>query len=74
MAIETQGRPLYVSRSEVGKYFAGLNKKTLANLLSEGRGPTAYRSGRKIYYKVSDLEAWLTQSPIKTIDMKGKDI
>ncbi len=68
MTNETQGKPLYVSRTEVGKYFAGLNKKTLANLLSEGRGPKCFKNGRKVFYKLSDLESWLTQSPVLTVE------
>ncbi|MBI5428299.1 MAG: hypothetical protein HZA02_08500 [Nitrospinae bacterium] len=45
-----------------------MNRKTLANLLSEGRGPRAYKNGRKVFYKVADIEAWLTQRPVLTVD------
>ncbi len=41
---------------------------TLANLLSQGRGPRAYKVGRKVLYKISDLEAFFTSSPIQTLD------
>jgi hypothetical protein len=61
-----RAQPLMVARSKVGDLFPGLNGKTLANQLSEGRGPKAYRVGRIIYYKISDLEAYLTQCPIQT--------
>lgn len=57
---------LMVARSQVGKLFPGLSPKTLANMLSEGRGPACFRRGRLIFYKVADLEAWLTQSPVMT--------
>lgn len=74
MKKEDCNKPIFVSRAEVGSLFKGLNKKTLANLLHLGKGPQCFKNGRKIYYRVSDLEAWLTQCPIKTFDMKGDDI
>ena len=61
-------KPLMVARSKVESLFPGLNGKTLANQLSQGRGPKAYRVGRKIYYRVEDLEAYLTQCPIRTVE------
>lgn len=69
----TNDKPLFVSRGEVGRLFPGLNKKTLANLLSEGRGPAAFRTGRKIFYRVQDVEDWLTENPILTIDQGGAE-
>lgn len=67
----SSSKPLIVARSKVGDLFPGLNGKTLANQLSEGRGPKAYRVGRKIYYRVEDLEAYLTQSPIQTSESEA---
>ena len=57
-------KPLMVARSKVESLFPGLNGKTLANQLSQGRGPKAYRVGRKIFYRVDDLVAYLTQCPM----------
>lgn len=70
MAIQNSNRakPLMIARSDVGTLFPGLSPKSLANQLSEGRGPKAYRVGRKIYYRVEDLEAYLTQCPIRTVE------
>jgi hypothetical protein len=62
-----RAKPIMIARSKVGDLFPGLSPKSLANLLCEGRGPKAYRVGRKIYYKIKDLESYLTQSPIQTI-------
>ena len=64
-------KPLMVARSKVEDLFPGLNGKTLANKLSQGLGPKAYRVGRKIYYRVEDLEAYLTQSPILTSESEA---
>lgn len=49
-----------VARHEVPKFTGGLlNARTLANLDSLGEGPPRARCGRKIFYKVEDLCAWL---------------
>ena len=55
-----RAKPLMIARSDVGILFPGLSPKTLANQSSEGRGPKAYRVGRKIFYRVEELEAYLT--------------
>ena len=67
----SSSKPLMVARSKVGDLFPGLNGKTLANKLSEGRGPKAYRVGRIIYYRVKDLETYLTKSPIQTTESEA---
>jgi len=49
-----------VARHEVPKFTGGLlNARTLANLDSLGEGPARGRMGRKIFYRVEDLCAWL---------------
>ena len=63
----SSSKPLMVARSKVGDLFPGLSPKSLANQLSEGRGPKAYRVGRKIFYRVEELEAYLTERPIQTV-------
>jgi len=67
----SSSKPLMVARSKVEYLFPGLNGKTLANKLSEGRGPKAYRVGRIIYYRVKDLETYLTKSPIQTTESEA---
>ena len=46
----------------------GLNLGTLGNLRSKRQGPKFYRQGRRIYYKVEDVEAWLFSEPVQTVD------
>jgi hypothetical protein len=46
----------------------GLNLGTLGNLRSQQRGPKFYRKGRRIYYKISEIEEWLFSEPVQTID------
>ena len=62
----TSAKPLMISRNRVPELFPGLNPKTLANMFSEGRGPRAYKVGRKIFYRVDELEDWLTTYPVLT--------
>jgi hypothetical protein len=45
-----------------------LDAGTLANLRAVRRGPKYYKVGRRVLYKVSDLEAWLYGHPVHTID------
>jgi Helix-turn-helix domain len=46
----------------------GLNPGSLANLRSRKTGPTYYKRGKKVLYKVEDLERWLFEEPVMTID------
>jgi len=59
-------RPLMVARQEAHKIFIGLCGQTLANLAHEGSGPEYFRRGKICWYRISDIEAWLTQQPVKT--------
>lgn len=45
-----------------------LSVGTLANERYHKRGPKYYRCGRKILYRVDELEEWLYQNPVLTID------
>jgi hypothetical protein len=40
----------------------------LANLLCQGRGPKAYRCGKKVLYRIEDLEAFFTSRPVQKLD------
>jgi hypothetical protein len=46
----------------------GLDTGTLANLRCKKQGPRYFKVGRKILYRKIDLENWLFQRPIMTID------
>lgn len=56
-----------LSRKEVSQAY-GLAQGTLANLLSQRKGPKAYRVGRRIFYAVEDLEEFFKFCPILTVD------
>ena len=53
----------------------GLNLGTLGNLRSKRQGARFYRQGRRIHYKIDDLEAWLYREPVMTVDAhrEGKE-
>ena len=59
-------KPLFIAANAVDKLFPGLSPKTLANLRSQGRGPRYYKRGRKVFYRVEDIERWLTDGEMKT--------
>jgi len=46
----------------------GLNPGTMANLRHARKGPKFYKAGKKVIYFVEDIEAWLRQNPVLTID------
>jgi hypothetical protein len=48
--------------------FPCLNKGTLANLRSQKKGPKYFKVGKRIVYRVADIERWLYQNPVLTID------
>ena len=41
---------------------------TLANLRCQKRGIRYYKMGRKVVYRPEDIEAFLFQNPVQTID------
>lgn len=46
----------------------GLSVGHMANLRSKGRGCRFFRCGRRIYYRVDELENWLLGNPVLTTD------
>lgn len=49
-----------VARTEIARFTGGLlNARTMANLDSLGEGPPRGRYGRKIFYPVDSLVAWM---------------
>ena len=58
---------LYITPKQAAAMY-GFSFGYLANLRSKRQGPAFYKRGRKILYKVSDFEAWITVNRIKTIE------
>lgn len=45
-----------------------LEPGTLANLRSLRKGPKFYKTGRKVYYRPEEVESWLFENPVLTVD------
>ena len=45
----------------LGRYFPGLNARTLCNLRSRGKGPPYYKRERRVYYRLDEVRSWLTE-------------
>ncbi|HMN37314.1 MAG TPA: helix-turn-helix domain-containing protein [Hyphomicrobium sp.] len=37
----------------------GLSEKTLENRRANGTGPKSFKIGRRVFYRVADVRAWL---------------
>ncbi|MCE5265974.1 MAG: helix-turn-helix domain-containing protein [Deltaproteobacteria bacterium] len=46
----------------------GLSVGSLANLRVKRQGARYHLCGRRVFYLVEDLEAWLLRNPVLTID------
>lgn len=44
--------------------YIGYKLGTLANLRSRGEGPRVTRLGRRVFYKLSDLDEWIARGGI----------
>jgi hypothetical protein len=60
-------KPLFVKASDIGKVVVGLSAKTLANWRSQGIGPAYNIINGQIYHRLSILEEYFNQNPVKTI-------
>jgi predicted DNA-binding transcriptional regulator AlpA len=48
-----------VITAKLAASFVGLSESTLAKLRISGNGPTYCKLGRRVVYRVADLEEWL---------------
>lgn len=46
---------------------------SLANMRCQKRGPKFFKVNRKVVYRPEDIEAFLFQNPVQTIDSVGAD-
>jgi predicted DNA-binding transcriptional regulator AlpA len=60
--------PKMISRREAAKMF-GVSYGTLSNWLSQGKGPRAFKIGKKkVLYAIADLEEFFMRQPVQTFD------
>lgn len=59
----------YLDAKKVIELFPGIGTiGHLANLRVQKRGPRYYKIGRKVVYKIEDIERFLSQNPCETKD------
>jgi hypothetical protein len=59
------GKQIMVDRKRAAEMF-GISPGTLSNMLSQRKGPIAYKFGKKVLYRVDDLVKFFTSCPIST--------
>lgn len=64
---EVDIKRLAVTPEQAAKLY-GLSVGRLANMRSKKQGPCFYKVGKKVLYKVEDLERWLFDAPVMTLD------
>jgi len=50
----------------------GLNVGTLCNMRFNKIGPKYYKLGKKVLYRVDDIEKWLAENVVLTKDQMGR--
>jgi hypothetical protein len=60
--------PLYVARQKAGRIFVGLSPRTLGNMASLKIGPRYFKNGGICWYKIADIEEWITRHPVQTFN------
>ena len=69
---EDNMKQVSVTPEQAAKLY-GLNPVSLANMRCRKQGPRYFRVGKKVLYKVEDLERWLFEEPVMTIDQHNLD-
>jgi Helix-turn-helix domain len=63
---EDSMKQVSVSPEQAAKLY-GLNPGSLANMRCRKQGPRYYKVGKKILYRIDDLERFLFNVPIQTL-------
>jgi DNA-binding transcriptional MerR regulator len=58
--------PCRLGTSDAGQYLGGVSEDTLRYWRYAGTGPRSYRLGRRCYYDVVDLDAWIAEQKAAT--------
>lgn len=56
---------------DVAAKYIGLAPHTLSKMRSEGRGPRYLKVGNRVFYRLSDLDAYLERSVVETADSRA---
>ena len=60
-------KPLYMTTREVAA-FLGLSAGTLRVWRCQGKGPSYYKVGNAVRYKIADVEAWKNEN-VKHVEL-----
>jgi DNA-binding transcriptional MerR regulator len=63
---ETNGSILAVSEGEASRRLGGVSRAALRSWRSQGRGPKFVKAGRRVLYRLADLEAYLDANRVET--------
>jgi predicted DNA-binding transcriptional regulator AlpA len=58
--------PTRLGTRDAAAYLGGISEDTLRYWRYEGTGPRSYRLGRRCYYDVADLDAWVAEQKAAT--------
>ena len=67
----TKGRhenAVILTAQQVAERYPAYSVGTLANLRCMKKGSKYFKIGKRVFYRVEDVEAWLFQNPVLTID------
>ena len=65
--MKNQNRQMSGTRRDVAERY-GIAEGTLSNLAWRKEGPKYFRRGRRCIYFFEDVENWLRQNPVQTLD------
>lgn len=51
--------------------YPGTNRQSWANYRYRGNGPKFFRVGRKIFYRLEDIEAWESETAVSRSDERA---
>jgi len=70
MKIEPNQPPARMNGPTAAKYL-GLSKSTLDKMRVDGRGPRYLKIGGRVFYRLTDLDAYIEAAVIETTDSRA---
>jgi hypothetical protein len=59
--------PARLGTKDAAQYLGGVSEDTMRYWRYAGTGPSSYRLGRRCYYDVADLDAWIGDQKVATL-------
>ncbi len=64
-------RPSGRVRGSEAAIYLGMAEQTLARMRTEGRGPRYLKIGGRVFYRLTDLDAYIEAAVIETTDSRA---